>query len=133
VTLKPARADALLQRLASGDARFAYLTLLCDSGDASDTFESVLHSRARGFGASNYASYRNGALDELIEVAAGTGQLDERRALLQRCSRVAAADLPMIPLFERDWSFVFRKNVLWAARADGRLLASDLHRARGSS
>lgn len=133
VTLKPARADALLKRLASGEARFAYLTLLCDSGDASDTFESALHSRARGFGASNYAGYGNRALDELIETSAGTRQLGERRRLLQQCTRLAMKDLPMIPLFERDWSFAFREDVRWETRADGRLLASDLHRATGGS
>lgn len=133
VTLEPARADALLQRLASGEARFAYLALLCDSGDASDTFESLFHSRAGGFGASNYAGYANRALDALIETSAGTRQLAERRRLLQQCMRLSMKDLPMIPLFERDWSFAFREDVRWEARADGRLLASDLHRVRRGS
>jgi peptide/nickel transport system substrate-binding protein len=133
VTLKPARADALLTRLASGEAKFVYVRLLSDSGDASDTFESALHSRAAGFGASNYAGYANPALDALIETTAGTRQPGERRRLLQECMRLSTTDLPMIPLFERDWTFAFREEVRWEPRADGRLLASDLHRVRRGS
>lgn len=110
-----------------------YVRLLSDSGDASDTFESTLHSRAAGFGASNYAGYANPALDALIETTAGTRQLGDRRRMLQQCMRLATTDLPMIPLFERDWTFALREEVRWEPRADGRLLAYDLHRVRRRS
>ena len=122
----------LVQRVQQGKARFAYLSLVSDSGEATDILESTLHSPdlARGFGESNVSPYSNPDLDRLIEQAAQTGELEERRLLLGSCLRMVAEDLPLIPLFERHLIWGLRDGVAWQPRADGRVLAVDLRRVR---
>jgi peptide/nickel transport system substrate-binding protein len=130
VQLRPRHWHELVQRLQQGKARFAYLSLVSDSGEATDILESTLHSRdaASGLGESNVSPYSNRRLDRLIEQAARTPELEERRLLLGSCLRLAAEDLPLVPLFERDFIWGVREGVIFQPRADGRVLAWDLRR-----
>jgi len=130
VQLRPRHWHELVQRLQQGTARFAYLSLVSDSGEATDVLESTLHSRdpANGLGESNVSPYSNPRLDRLIDEAARTPELDDRRVLLGSCLGMLSEDLPLIPLYERHLIWGVRDGVIWQPRADGRVLAWDLRR-----
>jgi peptide/nickel transport system substrate-binding protein len=130
VRLAPQPWALLLRRRASGEARLSYGTFLCDSGDASDLFDSSLHSRdaARGFGDSNRLGYANAALDSLIEAAEAETSLPGRQETLHRCMRLVLEDQVFVPVLVRDDVYAARAGVTWTRRVDGRVPASDLRR-----
>lgn len=132
VRVEPQPWDALLLGLSRGAVPFSYATLVSDSGDASDIFDSTLHARdsARGYGDSNQIGYSNPRLDALIEEAGRTNELSPRRALLQECMRVALEDAVFVPVLVRNENYAARTDLIFRIRVDGRVLASELRRRR---
>lgn len=122
----------LINRLAQGRVRFAFLALVSDSGEAGDVFDSTVHTRdiVAGFGDSNDTGYSNPALDALIESTGRTARLDERRRLLQNCMRLTMRDLPLVPVFERNLIWGVGRGIAFEPRADGRVLLRDIRRER---
>lgn len=120
--------NQLIDRIVKGEVRAAYLGLASDSGEAGDLLASTFHTpdRARGFGDANREGYSNPALDQLIETAAATPRPGDRLALLQQGLRLLAADLPRIPVVEREHLVGARRGITWEDRADGRLSARSL-------
>ena len=127
---KPQRWHVLIDRLAKGQVRFAYLAVVSDSGESGDLFDSTIHTvdAGRGYGDSNETGYSNPALDALIEASGRTARLDERRRILQSCMRLVMQDLPLVPVFERNLIWGVRPEVTFEPRADGRVLLRDLRR-----
>lgn len=111
----------LMDRLIKGEPVFWLTGFVSDSGDASDVLESSLHSRGPGFGETNHTGHRSPALDALIEEAAASSTRVSQQAALQACMRKTMAELPMIPLVERNAVYGVREDVTFEARADGRL------------
>jgi len=122
----------LFRRLLAGDVDFYFGAWFCLSGDASDLFDSVVHSRegARGYGASNFNRYVNPALDAMIEQSGSTLDLLARRAQLERCMRVLMDDLSFIPLYSPAIVFGVRDDLEWQPRRDGLILADTIRRRR---
>ncbi len=122
----------LMSRLAQGRVRFAFLSIVSDSGEAGDIFDSTVHTRdtVAGFGDSNETGYSNPALDALIESTGRTARLDERRRLLQDCMRLTMRDLPLVPVFERNLIWGVGRGIAFEPRADGRVLLRDIRRER---
>jgi peptide/nickel transport system substrate-binding protein len=129
---RPYHWHELIDRLARGRALFAFLSLVSDSGEAGDLFDSTVHSRDSvvGFGDSNETGYSNPTLDALIESTGRTARLDERRRLLQDCMRLTMRDLPLVPVFERNLLWGLGPGVMFEPRADGRVLLRDIRRER---
>jgi peptide/nickel transport system substrate-binding protein len=102
----------------------------CVSGDASDFFDAMVHSRqeASGYGASNFNRYANPALDALIEQSASTVDLPARRDQLERSMRVLMDDLAFIPLYSPAVLFGARADLEWQPRRDGLILAATIRR-----
>ena len=64
-----------------------------------DVYYRVLHSRMQPPAGSNRGAYANPAMDALLEAARGTLDRTERRRLYAEVQRLAAEDLPVIPLW----------------------------------
>lgn len=99
------------------------------NGDASGTFEYLLHTRQpeRGLGVSNYSShYSNPELDALTEQAMRTLDRAERERILQRAMRLAMEDLPHIPLHFQVDLYGVSERLEWSPRADTRLRGADM-------
>jgi peptide/nickel transport system substrate-binding protein len=126
----PRHWHALLDRFEKGQVKLGLVGLVSDSGESSDVLLSTLHTRAldRGVGDSNDRGYSNPTLDAAIQSACRTPRLALRQRLLQRCMRIAMEDLSLVPVVERYLIYGVREDLIWEARADGRILARDLRR-----
>ncbi len=128
---RPQPWDRMVSRLGARKVPLYFGACTCNSGaDASEVFDSMLHSRhpGGGFGDSNDNGYSSPQLDQVIEEAGRSFSLVERRQLLQRCARLAFEDLPIIPVYFADDLFGVRPGIEWEPRLDGRVLAFEVRR-----
>ncbi|HET7295410.1 MAG TPA: ABC transporter substrate-binding protein, partial [Vicinamibacteria bacterium] len=125
---RPQHWHELIGRLARREVRFAYLAVVSDSGEASDLFDSTIHTldAELGFGDSNETGYSNPDLDAMIEASGRTARLDERRRILQGCMRLVMRDVPLVPVFERNLIWGVRPGVEFEPRADGRVVLREV-------
>jgi peptide/nickel transport system substrate-binding protein len=120
----------LFPHLLAGEVDFYLGGWFCLSGDASDFFDSMVHSRtgSPGYGASNFNHYANPALDAMVEQSGSTLDLLTRRAQLQSCMRLLMDDLAFIPLYSPAVVFGARHDIEWQLRHDGLILANTIRR-----
>ncbi len=104
----------------------------CPTGDASDLFESLLHSRqpATGAGIANYLGYSDVEVDRLIGLAARTLEMHRRQEILVEATGRVMEDLPVVPLYVDQDLYAFRAGVEWEPRNDNFLIASEIVRPR---
>ena len=128
---RPLPWDRLYARLVAGEVDFHYGGMVADSGDASDVFDEMVHSRdpQGGYGASNAIGFTDAAIDHLIERSATTLKPLERRELLQECMRHIVESRAFIPLFVPHELYATRDGIDWTPRLDGVVLAVDVHRS----
>ena len=122
-------------RLASGAVDFFLGGWACSSGDASDFFDSMVHtaSPAGGFGDSNFSGYRNPILDGLIEKSGMTLDMGERRQTLRQALAIVVDDLPAVPLMVPHALYGVRDDVVWQPRLDGRVYAAEMRWRTGDA
>ncbi|MGC2857257.1 ABC transporter substrate-binding protein [Novispirillum sp. DQ9] len=105
-------AGEFFDRAAKGEFALRLAGWGTGTGEASYTLRGLLGTRDAkvGTGVSNYGHYSNPALDAQVEAAVATFDDGDREARLAAASRVAAADLGVVPLHFQ--------MALWATRAD---------------
>lgn len=120
----------LLHRFDAGQVLLCHSRFISDCGDASDLLESTFHSPEpqRRFGATNEQGYSNPELDALIESVQRVRLRLDRLELLQRCMRLLARDLPMVPVLVRNDVWALRSELAWTPRADGRAMPYEMSR-----
>jgi peptide/nickel transport system substrate-binding protein len=116
----------LYGRLSRGEVPFYYGGVAAVTADASDVFDSHVHTRAGGYGNTNYARYSSPEVDRLIEESGTAMQPDVRRGLLQHCMRRLAEDLVFLPLVIREDLYGIRPGVAWEPRPDRMLLGREM-------
>lgn len=132
VTLRPQPQDRLFARLDAGEIAFHLGGFLAESADASDLFDTTVHSRdpARGLGDGNTNGYANPELDARIEESGRILDPLARREALQRCMRMLMRDLPLVPLWVPYELYGVRQGLAWEPRVDGSLVAATMSRDR---
>ena len=112
------------------DVDLSFASWFCLSGDASDFFDALAHSPARGngYGSGNFASYRNPALDALIEDSEATLNMLTRRVQLEHSMHVVMGDQVFIPLYSTPILYGVREAVDWQPRSDDLILVNTIHR-----
>jgi peptide/nickel transport system substrate-binding protein len=118
----------MFARLRGFAVGFYYGGVAAVTADASDIFDSFAHTRAGGYGSSNYASYSNAELDRLIEESGAAMQPDRRRGILQMCMHLLMQDLRFVPLYVRYDEYGIDKRLEWEPRVDRMLLGSEMRR-----
>jgi peptide/nickel transport system substrate-binding protein len=100
----------------------------CDTGEASDALNAVIHSRdaARGYGYGNFGRYAQPALDALIEQSSQIEVPEERLQAFQDILRQVAEQDVIVPLYYDENVFGLRKGFTWQPRADGYVLAAEI-------
>lgn len=116
-------------RLSRREVPFYYGGLASVTADASDIFDSAVHSVEHGYGATNQAGTSNARLDRLIEESGATMQPEARRTLLQSCMRLVMEDLYLLPLYVQHDIYAQAKSVVWEPRLDRMLLGREMRRA----
>ncbi len=103
-------------------------------GFGSVTGESLIGLRSvlgsvdpqRGSGTLNRGGYSNPNLDAALQRAAAAETEDDLAAYLREAARLAAADVPLIPLYHQVATWASRADVYLIPRRDERTLAHDV-------
>ena len=97
-----------------------------DTGEASSSLRSVVATvnPTTGWGVVNRGRYSNPALDALLERAMVAIDDRARDGLLQKASELAVADVAVVPLYYEVAVWASRRDLAYAARADGFTLAA---------
>lgn len=95
------------------------------TGEASSPLRSLLATfdRDKETGAVNWGRYSNPALDLLIAEAVGEVDDGRRRGLLEQATRLAMADVALMPLHFQFAIWATRKGIAYAPRTDEYTLA----------
>lgn len=91
------------------------------SGDSLQPMNQTVNGRDRkaGTGQSNYGSYSNPALNNLIAQAVKTMSPVEREGIQRQAAKLAAEDVSIIPLHHLKASWAFRSGLAVTPRSDG--------------
>ncbi|ARP84981.1 ABC transporter substrate-binding protein [Bordetella genomosp. 9] len=94
-------------------------------GEASALFQLWVTSldAPKSLGTSNYGGYSNPEFDKVYREAAVTVDPDKRRAMLEESTRIALADVPLIPLHFESTLWAYRKGIAYEGRRDQYTLA----------
>lgn len=120
--------EEMHRRLTGDQVDFYFGGVLAISADASDIFDSVIHSRdpLRGYGQDNFLRYTNPALDRLIETSGGTLDMMQRRSVLRRAMALLREDAVYLPLYTPYELFGTARDLAWQPRLDGMVLADEI-------
>ncbi|RDI54891.1 ABC transporter substrate-binding protein [Microvirga subterranea] len=102
------------------------------TGEASSPLKSLVATRIKekGFGPTNYTSYSNPKLDELLTKALATVDDAAREKLLAETMKVAMEDYAVLPLHYEVTSWAMRKGLSYEPRADQYTLAASIRSAK---
>lgn len=129
VDLNYLSADDLQQKVLSGQSQFYFLGWRSELGDASDFYQSVIHSRTLDgqYGRFNGANYHNVGVDVLVEES--ERNMDEvlRLKQLQTVMQVIVEeDVLGVPLFEPEAIYGLARGIKWEPRVDGYIYAVEI-------
>ncbi len=96
------------------------------TGDASGSYEPLLHSPIEGFGRFNRFAYSNPRLDQLIELSDQAQNPEDRRKPLSAAARIVQEERPILPLALRYDLYAGRKDLDWRPRLDRRIRAFEV-------
>lgn len=98
------------------------------TGEASNPLRSLVATwnPAKGFGTTNRGRYSNPALDAVLERALATSDDAAREKLLQEATRMAFAEVAIVPLHEQKNVWAMKAGLTYAPRADEQTRLVDL-------
>lgn len=126
VTVNELNPQALDDKIKAEQSEFYFFGWKYDLADASDFYEAAVHSHSEDFGQFNGVNYQDSDLDALIEQAASSLSVEERRDTLDEISARLLDDKSIIPLFESKTLYGLQAGLYWNLRLDGQLWASEI-------
>lgn len=101
----------------------------CSTGDASDLFDTVVHTMdaQHRYGMQNFGRFVDPELDEAIQNSNGIEKLETRRNALQGIMTTVMEKLILIPLYNDQDVYAISRDFSWTPRADSYILAADIH------
>jgi peptide/nickel transport system substrate-binding protein len=79
--------------------------------DDPDFFNLIFHSRMVPMKGANRGHYSNMRIDELIDFARRTLEMEQRKEAYQEIQRIVAEDLPYVSLFYRENVCIYNKRI----------------------
>lgn len=100
----------------------------CDTGDAGELFEDLVHSpdAAGRFGLLNDGGYVNPKLDAVIERSVRLVGAADRLAAFQEIMRAVVRDQALVPLYNDQDVYALEPSLSWQPRADSEIRAADI-------
>lgn len=126
--VRPVTDAAHFELLAQKALTFWLTRIGCASGDASELFEDLIHTRdaAGRFGSLNDGEYANASLDAAIERSVAIEAPRERLDAFQAVMRSIIADHVVVPLYNDRDVYALVPPLSWRPRADSEIRAADL-------
>lgn len=120
----------MIERLRGGTTELYFGGVLAVSADASDVFDSIVHSRdrERGYGQNNWSGLNDSELDRLIEDSGTTLDMMQRRRTLEAAMTRLMSELVYLPLFYQHEIFGAHQDLVFEPRLDGMLRLRDMYR-----
>jgi peptide/nickel transport system substrate-binding protein len=91
------------------------------AADADTVYDQYFRS-----GVSLRIQYKSAEFDKLVDEEQRTGDPKKRVAILQEAGRVLMQDAPFVPLYTLAEIYGVARNVIWKARPDERIMASEM-------
>ena len=91
------------------------------ASDADTVYDQYFRS-----GVSPRVQYKNPEFDKLIDEEQKTGDSKKRVAILQQAGRMLMEDAALVPLYTLAEIYGAARNVIWKARPDERIMASEM-------
>ena len=91
------------------------------ASDADTVYDQYFRS-----GVSPRVQYKNPEFDKLVDEEQKTGDPKKRVAILQQAGRVLMEDAALVPLYTLAEIYGAARNVVWKARPDERIMASEM-------
>lgn len=135
-TLREHKDDDYQRAMESGRFAVAVEGYSCTSADASEILNYLLHTREteKGYGFGNHTAYGNPELDRITEENLRLFDPKKRLAMLQRALRVAAEELPYLPLYAAEDIYVVSDAVEWTPPINGEVRVQDIaFRSQGAA
>lgn len=79
-------------------------------GWGADPFYQMYYMTGTGSG-TNFTSYSNPDLDALLQKGAASGDADERATISAQAQKIIFDEMPMIPIWNPNWTFVVRDGI----------------------
>ena len=96
------------------DCKFFLLGWACESGEAGDALDALVHSPSGAIlGSMNSFGIVDGELDRLIDAANGTASRAERTAYLQAALARVGELRPLLPLVVQSEAFLVSRRLRW--------------------
>ncbi len=124
---RPQNVAQFIDRLMRRDTSLFLAGVLNDTGDASASYEYLLHTPGGGLGWLNGGDYSDPELDALMREATRLDRSEERARLLRRIAARVAAELPVIPLVVPADLYAFRRGLRFEPEPSRRIRAAGLH------
>lgn len=118
--------DEFFDRLFSADLSSFIIDYGAETFDSGEIFTNVLHTPNNQFGGDNFTSYSNSDLDQMSEEVASIFDPKARSAKLQEVMSKAMEDLPLIPLYSKEFFYVFKNNIDWTPTAFGAIYGNEI-------
>ncbi len=115
-------AESYEELIRSGASDFYFLAWRSDTGDATDFFTNVVHSR----GDLNGGVFEDNGMDDLIEAATQDVMEATRLDKLQELSELVREKVIGVPLFETDSLVGVSPGLNWEPRMDNLIFAHDI-------
>lgn len=91
------------------------------AADADTVYDQYYRS-----GVTRRIQYKNPEFDKLVDEEQRTGDPKKRIAILQQAGRILMEDVPLVPLYTLAEIYGVARNVIWRARPDEKIIASDM-------
>ncbi len=99
---------------------------LNETGSAHETYASLLHSPAAGFGATNGGGFSSPRLDGLLAAYADEPEPARQVELLQEATHLVARERPVIPLYRQNDLYGVAAALRWEPPSHRRILAAKM-------
>jgi peptide/nickel transport system substrate-binding protein len=126
IQLQPVATEDVYGAAEAGKSDLFFTGWDCSTGEASEFYEFILHTRDNRFGQGNYGLFSNPDIDAIAEGNAAVLDQRRRQSMLQRAAAIAMQELPVLPLFVQDDIYGVREGLQFEARADSEVRVADL-------